>query len=226
MPATRYSVLKGTPVSGSISPDSRPHYLLELNAAGARWQVAVNVESDTGLGANAQVLYALQGNWTPPDAAALRALPPGITELAGVDADPAIDYLRSRADGQSLVTRDSMTKLPLPGPDASENAENPVIRFLDEYLASSAGSGTVYAFGSQYTSGNGIHDIHMNQGNPAADHGADNGIWQDGLLVLSTEQAPWAALFIAFQDQVWSTDQHGNPLEPGSTTPQELLKDS
>ncbi len=115
MPENKYSVLKGTPLSGSISNNSRPHYLIELQANGTRWQIAVNVESNTGTGTGAEVLYRIDENWTPPDGGALGTLPEGITVLAGKDANPAIDYLRSRANGQPLVTRAGMADLPLPG---------------------------------------------------------------------------------------------------------------
>lgn len=215
MPINRYSVLKGKPVSGAISANSRPHYLIEVNAGGVNWQIAVNVESDTGSGTSAQVLYALHENWTPPNAAALAALPVGATALAGKDADPAIDYLRSRANGEPLITRDTMTLLPLPGKTASGNLKNAVVQYLDMAVANP--QGTVYAFGALYTTGKGIHDIHMNQGNPPSDHGGDNGVWQDGLLVFqmpgATGNVPeWVAVFIAFQEQVWMTDGSGNPL--------------
>ena len=46
-------------------------------------------------------------------------------------------------------------------------------------------SGLVFAFGSSFADPGGaagIHDIHMNQGNPVDNHGQDNGIWQDGAL--------------------------------------------
>ena len=213
MPVNQYSVLKGTPLSGSISKNSRPHYLIELSAAGTQWQIAVNVESDTGSGTNAEVLYALHENWTAPDAASLTALPAGITLLAGTDSNPAIDYLRSTANGAPLITRAGTTDLPLPGKTASGNLGNAVIQYLNQAIADK--DGTIYAFGSRYTTGNGIHDIHMNQGNPKSDHASDNGIWQDGLLVFSMPNAApgssqWTAVFIAFQDQVWSTDDNGN----------------
>ena len=215
MPINHYSVLKGTPLSGALSSESRPHYLIELNANGARFQVAVNVESDTGSGASARVLYALHENWTAPDQATLEALPAGLTVLAGKDGNPAIDYLRSRAGGEPLITRDAMTLLPLPGETASENLKNAVIQYLNRAIADE--NGTVYAFGAQYTDGTGIHDIHMNQGNPAHDHASDNGIWQDGLLVFSmpgfgmgSGTAQWVAVFVAFQEQAWSTDDGGN----------------
>lgn len=217
MPENKYSVLKGQPTSGAISKDSRPHYLIELNAGGTQWQIAVNVESDTGTGSSAEVLYALHENWTPPDQAALEALPVGATLLAGKDANPAIDYLRSTANGQPLITRGAMADLPLPGKTASQNLQNAVIQYLNQAIADK--DGTIYAFGAQYTAGNGIHDIHMNQGNPKSDHSGDNGVWQDGLLVFSMPGASgaagspqWVAIFIAFQEQVWSTDNSGNPV--------------
>ncbi len=215
MPINKYSVLKGAPLSGALSSESRPHYLIEVSANETRFQIAVNVESDTGSGTGAQVLYALHENWTAPDQATLEALPAGLTVLAGKNGDPAIDYLRSRADGEPLITRDAMTVLPLPGDAASENLKNAVVQYLNQAVADK--NGTVYAFGAQYTDGTGIHDIHMNQGNPANDHTGDNGIWQDGLLVFSmpgfgmgSGTAQWVAIFVAFQEQVWSTDENGD----------------
>jgi uncharacterized protein YukJ len=206
----QYSVLKGTPVSGALSKDSRPHYLIELNAGATQWQIAVNVESDTGSGSGAEVLYSIDENWTPPDAGALTSLPVGATLLAGKDANPAIDYLRTTVNGRPLITRAQMADLPLPGTTASENLKNAVIQYLNQAIADK--NGTIYAFGSRYTTGNGIHDIHMNQGNPASDHGTDNGTWQDGLLIFSMPaSAQWVAIFLAFQDQVWATDANGNP---------------
>ncbi len=212
MPENQYSVLKGTPISGAVSPNARPHYLIEVQAGATRYQIAVNVESDTGSGTSAEVLYKLAENWTPPDAAQLEALPVGTTLLAGKDANPAIDYLRSTVNGRPLITRAQMTDLPLPGKSASQNLKNAVIQYLNQAIADK--NGTIYAFGALYTSGNGIHDIHMNQGNPAGDHAQDNGIWQDGLLVFqmpgADAGAQWTAIFIAFQEQVWNTDSNGN----------------
>ncbi len=160
------------------------------------------------------MLYKLDENWTPPDTAMLTALPVGVTPLAGKDANPAIDYLRSTANSQPLVTRSQLTTLPLPGKTDAQNLHNAVIEYLNQAIADK--NGTVYAFGALYTTGNGIHDIHMNQGNPKSDHSGDNGIWQDGLLVFNMPAAnngagQWVAIYIAFQEQVWQTDITGNP---------------
>ena len=62
----------------------------------------------------------------------------------------------------------------------------------------------------------GVHDIHMNQGNPlAGGHAGDNGVWQDGGLLLWFPKADrWVTVFLAFQSQSWHTDDHtGNPIE-------------
>jgi hypothetical protein len=77
----------------------------------------------------------------------------------------------------------------------------------------------IYAFGERwgpepgnpdkifdFEPGNGVHDIHMNQGNHPRFQ-ADDGVWQDGGLIFrfpSTDQ--WVAVFLAFQSQAWHTD--------------------
>ena len=77
----------------------------------------------------------------------------------------------------------------------------------------------VYAFGQRwgpedgtrdkifgFLPGNGIHDIHMNQGNSGRFVG-DDGVWQDGgLLVHFPSVDRWTAIFLKFQSQSWHTD--------------------
>jgi hypothetical protein len=91
----------------------------------------------------------------------------------------------------------------------------------------------VYAFGQRwgpetkadnyfgFVPGNGIHDIHMNQGN-AGQFTKDNGVWQDGGLIFEFPgQNQWTAVFLKFQSQSWHTDDHtGNIINaPGPTDP-------
>jgi uncharacterized protein YukJ len=205
MPLYKYSVLKGDPQSGKLSSDSKPHYLIDVAAGGTTYQVAVNIESTDG----SEVLYFLNENFTPPDAAALQNLATGMTQLT-TQGNPAIDYVRSTANGQPIVTQGQTQLLPLPGKTASSNLKNAVIQYLNQAVADA--NGTIYAFGSQYTEGNGIHDIHMNQGNPAGSFEKDNGIWQDGMLIFELPASgSWAAIFIAFQTESWNTDSDGNP---------------
>ncbi len=70
-----------------------------------------------------------------------------------------------------------------------------------------------------FSPGNGVHDIHMNQGN-SGEFTRDDGVWQDGALLLSFPSSDqWVAIFLAFQSQAWHTDdQTGHALagpEPG-----------
>ena len=55
--------------------------------------------------------------------------------------------------------------------------------------------------------GNGVHDIHMNQSNVGR-FVADDGVWQDGALLLHFPGAAeqWVAVFLKFQSQTWHTD--------------------
>ncbi|MDE1994392.1 MAG: DUF2278 family protein, partial [Rhizobiaceae bacterium] len=63
--------------------------------------------------------------------------------------------------------------------------------------------------------GRGIHDIHMNQGNPPGDYDKDNGTWQDGGLFFHfPDQNHWVAIFLKFQTQGWHTDDKTGDILP------------
>lgn len=71
----------------------------------------------------------------------------------------------------------------------------------------------VYAIGSVFapgTPGQGIHDIHMNQGNLGR-YMKDNGIYTDGALIVEVDNCV-RAFFSAFQTQRLPTDNKGNPM--------------
>jgi len=210
MPIHQYSVLVGDPQPGKVSgPHGKPpHYLIPVLAGGSQYQIAINIESDIG---DAQVLYNIQTNFQPPNAALVTALTPGMHPLS-MHADPAIDFIRSQSGGRAILTQADMELLPLPSAQDSGNLNNAVVELLNQATADP--NGLIYAFGSQYTDGTGIHDIHMNQGNPAAGgHAGDNGIWQDGSIWFQLPgSGQWTAISIAFQGQSWHTDQRGEPM--------------
>jgi uncharacterized protein YukJ len=56
-----------------------------------------------------------------------------------------------------------------------------------------------------FTPGRGVHDLHMNQGSPPP-HDRDDGVWQDGGLIVRFPGAPAVAFFFAFQTQTFTTD--------------------
>jgi uncharacterized protein YukJ len=221
MPIANYSVLAGDPVSGKVVTGSSTHYQITMNAAGGPFTVAVNIQSVDG----SEVLYAIVEDFAPPDVAGLLALPMGMTALQSKPGGLALDYVRSQIGGVPMITREQMTLLPQLRSKGSEQErmlnrarasalQNAVVTLLNMTIADK--DGVIYAFGSAFADKgkvDGIHDIHMNQGNPANNHGGDNGVWQDGALLIHLPAAgTWTAVFIAFQTQSWTTDASGNPV--------------
>lgn len=186
MPIRNYSVVKGQAKGGSLQYNHEgrnPHYLIDLQAGGERIQVAVNIQSQDG----SEVLYRIDDVFTPPNQGLLATLNPGRTPLDSVPGGLALDYVRSRVNGTFMVDRSLMSRLPITQKGPGNSLNNPVITLLNHTVADP--DVTFYAFGSAYQDPGqpgGIHDIHMNQGNPAGDHQDDNGIWQDGALFVYT----------------------------------------
>jgi hypothetical protein len=130
----------------------------------------------------------------------------------------SLDYVRG-----GFVRQQDMKVLPhdLPGPDNDLNEK------IGRLAARAKGANDVmvYAFGARwgpevgekdqvfrFSPGNGVHDIHMNQGNPPGRHFGDNGANQDGALLFHFEHDDrWVAVFLAFQSQSWNTAEAGNP---------------
>lgn len=212
MPIPHYSVLRGQPTSGKVvTSKNGTHYQIAIEANGGPFTAAVNTESTDG----SEVLYAILPNFTPPNAAALLDLSNGMQSLKSSPNSLALDFVREQIDGKPMITRDQMSLLPIDHTitDHITSLENAVDTLLNQIIAA---RGTVFAFGSAYADSgkvDGIHDIHMNQGNPLSTYGKDNGIWQDGGLFLyqpTTQQ--WTAVFLAFQTESWNTDNNGNPI--------------
>jgi uncharacterized protein YukJ len=219
MPLEHYGVLKGSVVDArrEDDPDS-PHYQVHVHAEGTNYRVAVNVKSQMS---PSELLFFVDDRFGHPITAGLPGLPPGFSELQ--PGGLALDFIRG-----NLFDRARLRTLPhtLPGPDndLSDRIEHYVTR------ASQEQDSELYAFGERwgpeqgnpdkifgFLPGNGVHDIHMNQGN-SQQFARDDGVWQDGALVFrfpSTDQ--WVAVFLAFQSQSWHTDDTtGHAItEPG-----------
>jgi uncharacterized protein YukJ len=210
MPIQNYSVLKGDPTAGQIVSGSSLHYQITVQAAGGPFTVAVNIQSVD----RSEVLYVVDNGFVPPDPDALVALPTAMTALTSGPGGLALDFVRETVQGTLMVDQAAMTLLPdrFPAGHRHNNLNNAVVDLLNRAIADK--DGTIYAFGSAFADSgriDGIHDIHMNQGNPRGNHDQDNGIWQDGALFVNLPaQKTWIAIFIAFQTQSWKTDNQGN----------------
>ena len=160
-----------------------------------------------------------EDDYRHPMLAGLSALADGFHPLEPRPGTGALDYVRS-----GLVIRGDLRPLAVdvPGPD------NDLNEALDAWMrrAHADPAARLYAFGARwgpeaarpdlifgFAPGNGLHDVHMNQGNPPGRHGHDNGTWQDGALFIELPgDRRWGAVFLAFQSQSWQTDANGFPL--------------
>jgi uncharacterized protein YukJ len=144
-------------------------------------------------------------------AGTLRATAPGFSDLTTRKQLPALDFLRSDLLNETGPWRASDI---MDGSDAVE----PVASLQRLLRRAQAGNLDVYIFGRTYTDGNGIHDVHMNQGSQSSfvnngvdDHNDHNDIWQDGAVIVDVGQPEMAAYFTVFTQQLVPTNELGNP---------------
>jgi uncharacterized protein YukJ len=207
MPLSKYGVLVGRPVERRRegATDS-PHYQIRLTASGGEsYRAAVNVLSQES---PSELLYAVVDDLKHPITAAVDGLAPGWHDLP---ARGGLDFVRG-----NIVTRTQMRPL---APDVA-GPDNDLGDLLDLHVQRAIGrsDALVYLFGERwgpettrdkifgFKPGNGVHDIHMNQGNSARFRG-DDGVWQDGgLLIHFPSEDRWVGIFLAFQSQAWHTD--------------------
>ena len=70
----------------------------------------------------------------------------------------------------------------------------------------------VFIFGAPFTTGLGVHDVHMNQGDPAGSQWyASDGIWQDGCVLVERPDQTLFAWQVRFNSQSMTTDGAGHP---------------
>lgn len=211
MPLDSYGVLIGRAVDrrreGAVST---PHYQVRLaEGSGASYRIAINVKSQE---TPADLLYLLDDDFRHPVTASLVGLEQGWHALQPVAGGANLDFVRG-----NLFDAADMRPIP---PDAT-GPDNDLADLLDHYVQRAIGdpSALLYAFGARwgpekavadkifgFLPGNGVHDIHMNQGN-SGKFRADDGIWQDGgLLIHFPGESRWIGIFLAFQNQAWHTD--------------------
>ncbi|MDX1991976.1 MAG: YukJ family protein [bacterium] len=218
MPLPRYGVLKGKAINARIAVKPDRHYHIHLVTGEMDFRASVNVHSSTR---PSELEYLVLDGFEHPLHERLEALPAGFTTIKRNHVGLGLDYVRG-----GMVERAHLVPLPfdVPGPD---NDLNEMIDFYVQKAIASDDS-VVYAFGDRwgpepqtpdwafgFLPGNGIHDIHMNQGNKAP-FTRDDGVWQDGALFIQLHEkgrARWIGIFLKFQSQSWYThDRTGHSL--------------
>jgi uncharacterized protein YukJ len=223
MPLKNYGVLVGKVVDRRREGGSQsPHYQIHVRGGGTDFRVAVNVMSQL---APSELLYLANEDFRHPLLAELAGSPDGFNTVSSKPGGVALDFVRA-----NLFDRLTMRPLPpdVAGPD--NDLADSLDRFVGRAMADPAAK--VFVFGERwgpeagrkdkifgFAPGNGVHDVHMNQGN-VGQFQRDNGVWQDGALLLHFPGAPgkgavprWVGVFLAFQSQAWHTDDvTGNAL--------------
>jgi len=206
---SNYSVLKGRPTNNRLATSKNKHYQVQISANGVLHRIAVNVESGDG----SQVEYLVRSPFEHPLTASLEQLAEGLHPIAPKPGGMAIDYIRGNI-GQPWEFK----ALPYDATGPDNDLNDKIDALVQRAMADE--SAMVYAFGEpwgpeltkadryfSFLPGRGIHNIHMNQGNPPGRFAKDNGVYSDGAILFQfPEEAQWFAVFLRFQTQAWHTD--------------------
>ena len=216
MPLPNYGVLCGT-FNDFKKEDPNNfgqwfHGFIYVNTPIGVYECAVDVNSPTG-----QFEYMMLGGLDPTMFTNISSLPDGYHELPRNSASGAIDYIRSPFVNQAagcveafLAVWNSLfgTKQKVWKVNTGDEALNK----LKDVITTST---RLYVFGAPYTyGGNGVHDIHMNQGDPVGSQWyAANGTWQDGCVIAARPgETKLFGYFGKFVTQSLNTDDSGNPI--------------
>jgi uncharacterized protein YukJ len=222
-----YGVLKGKAIEVRLGAGQSPHYQVRLIDDTTDYRIAVNVKSQL---APSELEFIVIERFEHPIIAVVEPFPKGFRTLERKPGTGALDFIRG-----NLFDRSQMRPLPFSVPGFDNDLNEKIDRVMQRAVADE--SALVYAFGERwgpepgvkdkyfgFLPGNGIHDIHMNQGNVGRFVG-DDGVYQDGgLLVHFPDQREWTAVFLKFQSQAWHTDDetgHRIGGEPPRPTPPE-----
>jgi uncharacterized protein YukJ len=223
MPLTGYGVLAGQVVDSRAEGGAdSPHFQIRIRGGSTDFRVAVNVLSQQS---PSELLFVADESFSHPLVQALPDLPDGFTAVPSQAGGLALDFIRG-----NLFDRQAMRTLPATAPGPDNDLADKLEHYVSRAVADPAAR--VYAFGQRwgpeagmpdkifgFSPGNGVHDVHMNQGN-TGHFRDDDGVWQDGGLLLHYPgQNQWVAIFLAFQSQAWHTDDQSGHALPGPPAP-------
>ncbi|MCP3713525.1 DUF2278 family protein [Paraburkholderia sp. CNPSo 3274] len=234
----QYCMIKGTLLRAAPYKDTyigSPHYVITISA-GAQFNIVVNSAStQPGPNGSDDVYSYANLNFVNPITSTLGSLDPGLH----TDGFPLLDY----APEKGLLDLSLLQPVPYEDEngnhvDINDNINS--ILTIDETQNSQSlpfdnGSGVlhdrdfwtptqanviVYGFGFLFVpQRNGLHETHMNQGNPPGKHAAENARSQDGAVIVQKGDG-FTAIFTAFETQCLPTDAAGNPVPGAQPLPQ------
>lgn len=217
MPLKNYSVLKGRPINNRLATTGNAHYQVLVSADGTQHRIAINVQSKDG----SEVEFLVRSKFEHPITDRLVDLEEGLHPAPGKPDGIALDYIRG-----NLMQPWELTPLPMSAAGPDNDLNEKINAYVQRSMADE--DSYIYAFGETwgpeqkadkyfgFKPGAGIHDIHMNQGNPPGPFAKDNGVYQDGGLIFHfPSENRWVAVFLKFQTQAWHSDDIvATPLGP------------
>lgn len=207
MSLKNYHLFAGRYDRGLMAPDAN-HFEIKLDTDTAFYRIAVNVRSQDG----SMLMAYVDDNYHHELCARLLESFPQDGVFSINDAPKrkqfGLDFLRRNMVGDF----NKMVVLPNNLPGLDNDLEEKLTLALDKSKADSAAR--IFAFGERWPDTSkadkyfpeikdqGLHDIHMNQGNPPGSFDKDNGVFQDGgLLIYYPSLDRWTAILLAFQTQ-------------------------
>jgi Uncharacterized conserved protein (DUF2278) len=191
------------------------HGKLYVDAPVGQYEGAVDVSTPSGIKIEYRAVQPLGVTALSP----VSSLSPGWHALVKTPKSGALDYIRNpllHPRGRGCL---SMIYNPL------VNAFNALLQRASEQWTESTGDnalnileslltvgGRVFVFGAPYTTGRGVHDIHMNQGDPPGQFQHLDGIWQDGGTIIERPSGELVAFLTKFSTQSLKTDNNGLPI--------------
>ena len=222
MPLHSYGVLKGKAIEVRVGAGQSPHYQVRLVDDTIDYRIAINVKSQLS---PSDLEFIVLERYEHPITGLVEGLGLGFTRLPSGPGTGALDFIRG-----NLFDRTKMRPLPFSQPGFDNDLNEKIDRVMQRAVGDERA--LVYAFGERwgpepgkkdkyfgFTPGNGIHDIHMNQGNSGGFVG-DDGVYQDGGMLLHfPHSSQWIGIFLKFQSQAWHTDDRTGHTLPGEPAP-------
>ena len=206
--ALRYGVLRARAARllHHGADDRAPHLEVLVESADGPWRFAVNIRSDD----ETNLLFHVETNFQHPVLDAVNALPEGLTMPARGDHSLRLDYVRGNLFDTTAMR--NVAPSAIGDPNALDDMVSQALnRAMQVEGAEVLGFGNPWGPEHKpdqyfaFTPGRGLHDLHMNQGSPPP-HARDDGVWQDGALIVRFPDGPATAFFFAFQSQTFDTD--------------------
>ena len=221
MPIQGYGLLTARVLGRQREASSdTPHFQIHLqDDDGTDFRAAVNVLSQQS---PPELLYLADEDFRHPVTDAVQALGPGWHALPSQPGGAALDFIRA-----NLFDPAAMRPLP---PNAA-GPDNDLADMLDHYVQRAIGDGTasLSVFGQRwgpepgtpdtvfgFRPGNGVHDVHMNQGNSGSFR-SDDGVWVGQAVAAgdATIVAPTTTIIPLLPSVQTSPVPPGSPLGAG-----------